>query len=140
MNIPTSALLDEKQRRDSARYTYYTIEFPGSINSQVSIQKRSYQLKARYVPISTRTRSACPVLKQNTAAHDADHVTGIDRDQGKVVTLQKTQPSQLTLWQTFLPSDPRSKDTDAYSNTAELYDAVPKSGFLHNPSKRCMSE
>jgi hypothetical protein len=51
---------------------------------------------------------------------------GIDRDQGKAVTLQKTQPPQLTLWQTFFPSDPRHKDQDAYSNTAELYDAVPK--------------
>jgi hypothetical protein len=42
----------------------------------------------------------------------------------------------LTLWQTFFPSDPRHKDQDAYSNTAELYDAVPK----YFSSKKRMAE
>jgi hypothetical protein len=34
---------------------------------------------------------------QGNAKHAREHVTGIDRDQGKAVTLQKTQPPQLTL-------------------------------------------
>jgi hypothetical protein len=73
---------------------------------------------------------------QGNPKQASDHVTGIDRDQGKAVTLQKTQPPQLTLWQTFFPSDPRNKDQDAYSNTAELYDAVPK----YFSSKKRMAE
>ncbi len=52
-----------------------------------------------------------------------ESVTGQDIDQGKVVTLRKTYPEQLALWQTYLPGD---DDTDDYSNTVELYDAVPK--------------
>jgi hypothetical protein len=52
------------------------------------------------------------------------------------VILQKTQPPQLTLWQTFFPSDPHRKDQDVYSNTAELYDAVPK----YFSSKKRMAE
>jgi hypothetical protein len=73
---------------------------------------------------------------QGDAKQAREPVTGIDRDQGKSVTLQKTQPPQLTLWQTFFPSDPRNKDKDAYSNTAELYDAVPK----YFSSKKRMAE
>ena len=46
---------------------------------------------------------------QENPKQASDHVTGIDRDQGKAVTLQKTQPPQLTLWQTFFPSDSRNK-------------------------------
>jgi hypothetical protein len=75
-----------------------------------------------------------PIQGNPKQAHE--HITGIDRDQGKAVTLQKTQPPQLTLWQTFFPSDPRNKDKDAYSNTAELYDAVPK----YFSSKKRMAE
>jgi len=61
---------------------------------------------------------------------------GLIGDQGKAVTLQKTQPPQLTLWQTFFPSDPATRIKDAYSNTAELYDAVPK----YFSSKKRMAE
>ncbi len=39
---------------------------------------------------------------------------------GAVVVLSKTQPQQLSLFQTFLPDDER------YSNTIDLYDAIPK--------------
>ena len=39
---------------------------------------------------------------------------------GKLVTLKRSSPEQLTLFQTFLP------DEDKYSNTIELYDAIPK--------------
>ncbi|MEZ4682110.1 MAG: hypothetical protein R2932_48680 [Caldilineaceae bacterium] len=39
---------------------------------------------------------------------------------GKAVTLEKTQPMQMSLFQTFLT------DEDKYSNTIELYDAIPK--------------
>ena len=46
-------------------------------------------------------------------------VKGTDTD-GKVVTLEKCQPKQLSLFRTFVP------DADKYSNTIELYDAIPK--------------
>src|SRR5215510_14227540 len=48
-------------------------------------------------------------------------------------TTQKSTPTQLTLWQTFLPGDPKTED---YSNTVELYDAVPK----YFASKKRMAE
>src|SRR5499426_2871620 len=48
--------------------------------------------------------------------------------QGKVHVLDKTQPQQLVLFQTFLPED----DTDEkFSNTIEFYDAIPK--YFSNP-------
>jgi hypothetical protein len=50
----------------------------------------------------------------------ADRVKGKDVH-GKVMTLVRTQPKQLSLFQTFLP-----ENDDKYSNTIELYDAVPK--------------
>jgi hypothetical protein len=37
------------------------------------------------------------------------------------MTLVRTQPKQLSLFQTFLP-----ETDDKYSNTIDLYDAVPK--------------
>jgi hypothetical protein len=48
-----------------------------------------------------------------------DRVKGKDIN-GQVVTLERTQPRQLSLFQTFL------SDEERYSNTIELYDAVPK--------------
>jgi hypothetical protein len=53
------------------------------------------------------------------AADDASSVEGKDI-RGNVVTLRRTSPEQLSLFQTFLPDD------DKYSNTIELYDAIPK--------------
>jgi hypothetical protein len=47
--------------------------------------------------------------------------SGRDIGTGKMVTLTTTQPNQLTLFQTFFPDD-----ADNYSNTIDLYDAVPK--------------
>lgn len=47
------------------------------------------------------------------------HVAGRDI-RGKLVTLKRSSPEQLSLFQTFLP------DEDKYSNTIELYDAIPK--------------
>src|SRR6266568_3685145 len=48
--------------------------------------------------------------------------------QGKVHVLDKTQPQQLVLFQTFLPED----DSDEkFSNTIEFYDAIPK--YFSNP-------
>ncbi len=41
---------------------------------------------------------------------------------GKPVAVVKSQPTQLSLFQTFLP-----RDAEQYSNTIELYDAIPKS-------------
>jgi hypothetical protein len=41
---------------------------------------------------------------------------------GKDIVLVKSQPLQLSLFQTFFPDD----ETHHYSNTIELYDAVPK--------------
>ena len=48
--------------------------------------------------------------------------TGRDVGTGKVITLTKTQPAQLSLFGEFLPPEAR----DSYSNTIELYDAIPK--------------
>jgi hypothetical protein len=61
----------------------------------------------------------------------ADRVKGKDLN-GKTRTLTRTQPEQLSLFQAFLP------DTDPkYSNTIELYDAVPKYFALkHMEDKR----
>jgi hypothetical protein len=47
--------------------------------------------------------------------------SGRDIGTGKVVKVTTTQPDQLTLFQTFFPDD-----ADNYSNTIDLYDAVPK--------------
>ena len=56
---------------------------------------------------------------------DLERVNGKDIC-GNSVTLTRTQPHQLSLFQTFLPmDDPR------YSNSIELYDAIPK----HFPAK-----
>jgi hypothetical protein len=49
-----------------------------------------------------------------------DHVNGKNMD-GKEITLARSRPLQLQLFQTFLP-----EDQDKYSNTIELYDAIPK--------------
>ena len=48
--------------------------------------------------------------------------TGRDVGTGKVITLTKSQPAQLSLFGDFLPHGAR----DSYSNTIELYDAIPK--------------
>lgn len=48
--------------------------------------------------------------------------------QGKVRVLDKTQPQQLVLFQTFLPED---DPDDKFSNTIEFYDAIPK--YFSNP-------
>jgi hypothetical protein len=54
------------------------------------------------------------------AANGSSSVKGKDI-RGKLVTLERTTPAQLSLFQTFLPPD-----EDKYSNTIELYDAIPK--------------
>ena len=66
----------------------------------------------------------------------ADHTHGVQRSikvrgkdlQGNVVILDKTHPTQLALFQTFLPEEDAE---DKYSNTIELYDAIPK--YFSNP-------
>jgi hypothetical protein len=50
----------------------------------------------------------------------SDHVNGKNMD-GKEITLARSRPRQLELFQSFLPDD-----QDKYSNTIELYDAIPK--------------
>src|SRR3989442_14455876 len=52
------------------------------------------------------------------------HVKGKDVN-GNIVTLERTHPRQLALFQTFV------SDEDRYSNTIEFYDAVPK--YFSNP-------
>jgi hypothetical protein len=49
---------------------------------------------------------------------------------GKVMVLAKTHPQQLILFQTFLPEE---DPDDQYSNTIELYDAIPK--HFSNPKQ-----
>ena len=55
---------------------------------------------------------------------------GRDIHDRKERTLAKSQPAQLSLFQTFLPQD------DKYSNTIEFYDAIPK----YFTNKRQMAE
>ena len=57
--------------------------------------------------------------EHNSEEAKADRVRGKDIN-GQVVILERTQPRQLSLFQTFL------SDEERYSNTIELYDAVPK--------------
>ena len=67
--------------------------------------------------------------------HPSSHLqkaTGRDVGTGRVVTLTKTQPAQLSLFGEFLPAESR----DSYSNTIELYDAIPK----YFSSKKTMAE
>ena len=56
----------------------------------------------------------------NLKVGKSDRVKGKDV-YGKMMTLVRTQPKQLSLFQTFLP-----ENDDKYSNTINLYDAVPK--------------
>src|SRR5437867_13338966 len=65
------------------------------------------------------SHGALPMPKHKSAAVQTDRVKGKDIN-GQVVTLERTQPRQLSLFQTFL------SDEERYSNTIELYDAVPK--------------
>lgn len=57
--------------------------------------------------------------------------TGRDVGTGNIVTLTKTKPAQLSLFQTFLDDD-----CDPYSNTIEFYDIIPK----YFASKKRMAE
>ena len=66
-----------------------------------------------------------PPLKRATPL-SPENIRGTDIN-GKAVVLAKTQPQQLALFQTFFPDD----HTDHYSNTIELYDAIPK--YVTNP-------
>ena len=70
---------------------------------------------------------------QSAPSREGEPVTGRDIDRGNMVRLQKKYPQQLMLWQSYLPGD---VDVDDYSNTVELYDAVPK----YFASKKRMSE
>src|SRR5438876_804718 len=57
--------------------------------------------------------------KHPSAGVKTDRVKGKDIN-GQMVILERTQPRQLSLFQTFLP------DEERYSNTIDLYDALPK--------------
>ncbi len=56
------------------------------------------------------------------AVAQVEKVRGKDVE-GKMRVLEKTYPHQLTLFQTFVPE---GNPDDRYSNTIELYDAIPK--------------
>jgi hypothetical protein len=58
------------------------------------------------------------MAESKSTAATTDHVKGKDIN-GQMVTLERTQPRQLSLFQTFLP------DEERYSNTIDLYDALP---------------
>ena len=62
--------------------------------------------------------------EHNILMEKVGHVKGKDVN-GNIVTLERTHPRQLALFQTFV------SDEDCYSNTIELYDAVPK--YFSNP-------
>jgi hypothetical protein len=65
------------------------------------------------------------------AVQNAEGVRGTDIN-GNVVVLAKTHPEQLVLFQTFLSDeDDNGHGDEKYSNTIELYDAVPK--YFSNP-------
>ena len=57
--------------------------------------------------------------RQSMTMHEITQVRGRN-PKGKQVMLDKSQPVQMSLFQTFLG------DGDKYSNTLELYDAIPK--------------
>jgi len=60
---------------------------------------------------AARENTTCQVSPRRVSGKDIE---------GKVVTLYRDQPRQMSLFQTFIPRD------EKYSNTIELYDAVPK--------------
>src|SRR5688500_20232588 len=68
----------------------------------------------------------------NNPSSRLHRATGRDVGTGKVITMTKTQPVQLSLFGEFLPPGAR----DSYSNTIELYDAIPK----YLSSKKRMAE
>ena len=72
-----------------------------------------------------------PSLSQAKTA-ELSIVKGTDMGNGSPVTLRRSQPVQYSLFQQFLPDD-HSED---YSNTIELYDAIPK----YFSSKKRMAE
>ena len=62
------------------------------------------------------------MVRKKSAHAACQEVTGRDIGSGKPLTLVKAQPVQLSLFQTFYPQD----EAHNYSNTVELYDAIPK--------------
>jgi hypothetical protein len=60
-------------------------------------------------------------MRSRKKADAVPTTSGRDIGTGKVMILAKTQPNQLSLFQTFLP-----EDTNSYSNTIDLYDAIPR--------------
>ncbi len=60
-----------------------------------------------------RLHGALPMPKHISAVVKTDRIKGKDIN-GQVVTLERTQPRQLSLFQTFL------SDEERYSNTIEL--------------------
>ncbi len=87
-------------------------------------------------PCSAPHNPQCAPQEEQLLHHNAPHHVASARDkktwqvspttvsgkdiEGKVVTLYRDQPRQMSLFQTFIPRD------EKYSNTIELYDAVPK--------------
>jgi len=87
-------------------------------------------------PSSAHPNPQCTTPEEQLLHHSAPHTIASARDkktwqvspttisgkdiEGKVVTLYRDQPRQMSLFQTFIPRD------EKYSNTIELYDAVPK--------------
>jgi hypothetical protein len=67
-----------------------------------------------------------------TSSSRLKKATGRDVGTGKVISMTVTMPDQLSLFRTFLPAE----DADSYSNTIELYDAMPK----YFSSKKRMAE
>ena len=71
-------------------------------------------------------------MSENTTGK-TDRVKG-KNVHGQVVVLTRSKPEQLGLFQTFLP-----EEEEKYSNTIELYDAVPKY-FSHSRGMAALRE
>ena len=67
------------------------------------------------------------MAEQPQGVRRSEKVRGKDIE-GNVRVLEKTYPQQLMLFQTFLPE---AASDEKYSNTIELYDAIPK--YVTNP-------
>ena len=85
---------------------------------------------------SARTREADEWKGETVTENNISKATRVKGKNvhGQVVVLTRSKPEQLGLFQTFVP-----EDEEKYSNTIELYDAVPKY-FSHTRGMAALRE